>query len=55
VKKIHNFNRLLEVFFNREQYPPISFGCKLLDTVFGGGVKRGNITEIYGEAGTGKT
>lgn len=29
-----------------------SFGCRVLDEVFGGGLPLNGVTEIYGEAGT---
>ena len=29
--------------------------CKSFDDLFGGGIEKGIITKIYGEAGTGKT
>jgi len=33
----------------------LSSGCKEIDTLLGGGIEHGVITEIYGAAGTGKT
>ena len=33
----------------------IKSGCRSIDSVLGGGFERGCITEIYGEAGSGKT
>ena len=33
----------------------MSTGCKSIDDLLGGGIERGNITEIYGEGGSGKT
>ncbi len=34
---------------------PLKFGCTSLDELLGGGLERGIITKVYGEAGTGKT
>ncbi|MCK4756983.1 MAG: DNA repair and recombination protein RadB [Thermoplasmata archaeon] len=33
----------------------ISTGCESIDELLGGGIEMGTITEVYGEAGTGKT
>lgn len=34
---------------------PVPFECRSLDAILGGGVERGCVTLIYGEAGSGKT
>lgn len=38
--------------FNQET---LSTGCKSLDGLLGGGIRRGEVTLVYGEPGTGKT
>ncbi|RLG21146.1 hypothetical protein DRN72_04160, partial [Methanosarcinales archaeon] len=35
--------------------PRIRTGCEPLDSLLGGGFERGVISQIYGEAGSGKT
>ena len=37
------------------QMNKLQINCKSLDVLLGGGIESGSITEIYGEAGTGKT
>ena len=39
----------------RKDVVHISTGCKELDTILGGGMESGSITELYGEFRTGKT
>lgn len=44
---------LLALENSEERY--ISTGCRILDEFFKGGLRKGILTEITGEAGTGKT
>ncbi len=44
-----------EVMKKRENLVKLSTGSKNLDTLFGGGVETGSITECYGAFGSGKT
>lgn len=38
-----------------EEAPRIPTGCKCIDRLLNGGFRRGTLTEIFGESGTGKT
>lgn len=40
---------------NIQRHKKLSSGCYTLDCVLGGGFRRGCITEVYGESGSGKT
>ncbi|MFQ6055410.1 MAG: DNA repair and recombination protein RadB [Methanosarcinales archaeon] len=40
---------------NNNKIKKISSGCQKIDDILGGGFERGVVTQIYGEAGTGKT
>ena len=44
-----------ELLSQRVDSARVSFGCPLLDNVFHGGLKLGTVTEIFGEAGAGKS
>ncbi|KAI9007778.1 P-loop containing nucleoside triphosphate hydrolase protein [Hyaloraphidium curvatum] len=39
----------------RPKQQRLTLGCRILDDVLGGGLLAGTVTELYGEAGTGKT
>lgn len=49
------FESGLDLLKKREQVIKITTGSKALDTLFGGGVETGAITEVYGAYGSGKT
>lgn len=49
------FESGLDLLKKREQVIKITTGSKALDTLFGGGVETGAITETYGAYGSGKT
>jgi RecA/RadA recombinase len=39
----------------RDSITVFSTGCPIIDTTLGGGIRLGQITELYGESGCGKT
>ena len=47
-----NSQNALQIYNNKS--PDLSFGCKVIDSIIGK-IKVGGITEIAGEAGSGKT
>lgn len=53
-EKIQTFTGL-ELYQQSKQQKKISFGCSMIDQVFRGGLLPFGITEIFGEAGVGKT
>lgn len=50
-----NSTDLLSLLNNNIRCVKISTGCNKLDELLNGGVQCGGVTELYGEAGTGKT
>lgn len=54
-EKSYSFLTGAQVLLNRQRIKRITTGCKSLDTLLGGGIESGSLTEIYGEFRTGKT
>uniref|UniRef100_A0A0K0FUM2 DNA repair protein Rad51 homolog (inferred by orthology to a D. melanogaster protein) n=1 Tax=Strongyloides venezuelensis TaxID=75913 RepID=A0A0K0FUM2_STRVS len=50
-----SFTSASKILEQRENLIKIRTGSRAMDRLFGGGIETGSITEIFGEAGTGKT
>mmetsp|Transcript_51090 Transcript_51090/g.132673 ORF Transcript_51090/g.132673 Transcript_51090/m.132673 type:complete len:314 (+) Transcript_51090:162-1103(+) len=56
VPPVHRFQTAMDVQMRRDaEVVRISTGCAELDAIFGGGIESGSITELYGEARSGKS
>lgn len=51
----HPFVTAFDYFGDKEKFQQIKFNVESLDTLTGGGIDIGSVTEIFGEAGSGKT
>jgi DNA repair protein RadA len=50
-----SFRSAEDLYNTKKEQQKLSTGCKVLDSILGGGIEPGVLTEFYGSAGVGKT